>query len=228
MTWAWPAKDQLMSLPLPLSSGGMGGKGGGGDEFLWRFGELIEAPKETSRRVPPGTILGGPVLVGDGRLLGGYVGVPGREVSGLGGVSPAAASVNRNSTHRRENDCRRKSGMSCILYEGGYEYSLTSVSSVFSRSKALDLDAGDRVDSIDDLVIGGPERCRPALSRSSSVQCKIEESRLSISNRLGSPLGVLKNCRRIFVTSLRSTLVLFEDLRSRRSASMRCSFIMTA
>ena len=105
---------------------------------------------------------------------------------------------------------------------------LTSVSSVFSSSKALDFEAGDRVDNMDDLVAGGPERCRPAFSRSSSVHCKIEESKVSISNRLASPLGVFRNCRRTFVTSLRSTLVLFDVLRSRRNASTRCSFMMTA
>ena len=104
----------------------------------------------------------------------------------------------------------------------------TSVSSVFSSSKALVFEAGDRVDSVDDLVAGEPERCRPAFSRSSSVHCNIEDSKVSISNRFASPLGVLRNCRRTFVTSLRSTLVLFDVLRSRRSASTRCSFMMTA
>lgn len=104
----------------------------------------------------------------------------------------------------------------------------TSVSSVFSSSKALDFEAGDRVESMEDLVAGGPERCRPAFSRSSSDHCKIEDSKVSISNRLVSPLGVPRNCRRTFVTSLRSTLVLFDVLRSRRNASTRCSFMMTA
>ena len=104
----------------------------------------------------------------------------------------------------------------------------TSVSSVFSSSKALDFEVGDKVDSIDDLVAGGPERCRPAFSRSSSVHCKIEDSKVSISKRLASPLGVFRNCRRTLVTSLRSTFVLFDVLRSRRSASTRCSFMMMA
>ena len=108
------------------------------------------------------------------------------------------------------------------------EHSLTSVSSVFSSSNTLDFDVGDKVDIMDDLAAGEPERCRPAFSRSSSVHCKIEDSKVSISNRLASPLGVLRNCRRTFVTSLRSTLVLFDVLRSRRNASTRCSFIMTA
>jgi hypothetical protein len=101
-------------LPLPLSSGGIGGKGGGGDGVLWRLGELIEAPKEASRRIPPATILGEPVFEGDGRFLGECVGVPGREMLGLfEGDSPAAASVNRNSTHRRENDYRR---VTCVVW----------------------------------------------------------------------------------------------------------------
>ena len=76
----------------------------GGDGLLWRFGELIEAPKEASRRIPPETTLGEPAFDGGGRLLGEYVGVPGRDVLDLDGDSPAAASVRRNSTHRREND----------------------------------------------------------------------------------------------------------------------------
>ena len=222
-------RNQLKSLPFPLSSDGIGGKGGGGDGLVWRFGELIEAPKEASRRIPPVTILGEPVFEGDGRLLGEYVGVPGRDVLDLvEGDSPAAASVNRNSTHRREKDCGENSVRHVYWNQSCDEYSLTSVSSVFSSSSALDFDAGDSVDSMDDLATGESERCRPAFSRSSSVHCKIEDSKVSISNRLASPLGVLRNCKRTFVTSLRSTLVLFDVLRSRRSASMRCSFIMTA
>jgi len=151
-----PPKNQPNSLPLPLSSDGIGGDG---DGFVWRLGELIEAPKEASRRIPPETILGEPAFEGEGRLLRDCVGVPGRDVLDLEGDSPAAASVRRNSTHRREND---------------------SVSSVFSSSKALDFEVGDRVDSMDDLAAGGPERCRPAFSRSSSVHCKIEDSNVSI------------------------------------------------
>lgn len=217
-------RSQLKSLPLPLSSDGIGG----GDGLLWRFGELIEAPRETSRRIPPATILGELAVEGDGRLLGEYVGVPGKDAFGLEGVSPAAASVNRNSTHRRENDYRGSGVRHIYLSRGRFGHSLTSVSSVFSSSKALDFDVGDRVDNIDDFAPGRPERCRPAFSRSSSVHCKTEDSKVSISNRLASPLGVLRNCRRTFVTSLRSTLVLFDDLRSRRSASTRCSFMMMA
>lgn len=91
--------NQPKSLPLPLSSDGIGGTG-----FVRRFGELIEAPKEASRRIPPATILGELALEGDERLLGESVGVPGRDVSDLEGDSPEAASVRRNSTHRREND----------------------------------------------------------------------------------------------------------------------------
>ena len=114
------------------------------------------------------------------------------------------------------------------LHSNRERQTLTSVSSVFSSSKTLDFEAGDRVDSIEDLAAGGPERCKPAFSRSSSVHCNIEDSKVSISNRLASPLGVFRNCKRTFVTSLRSTLVLFDVLRSRRSASTRCSFMMTA
>jgi len=94
-----PPENQPKSLPLPLSSDGIGGTG-----FVWRFGELIEAPNEASRRIPPATILGELALEGDERLLGENVGVPGRDESDLEGDSPEAASVRRNSTHRREND----------------------------------------------------------------------------------------------------------------------------
>lgn len=99
-----PPEIQPKSLPLPLSIDGIGGKGGGDDGLACKFGELIEAPKEASRRIPPATILGEPVLEGDGRLSSECVGVPGRDVLDLEGDSPAAASVSRNSTHRREND----------------------------------------------------------------------------------------------------------------------------
>ena len=91
-------ESQPKSLPLPLSNEGIGGTG-----FVWRFGELIEAPKEANRRIPPATILGELALEGDDRWLGESVGVPGRDESDLGD-SPEAASVRRNSTHRREND----------------------------------------------------------------------------------------------------------------------------
>ena len=85
----------------------------GGDGLLWRFGELIEAPKEASRRIPPAMTLGEPAFEGDGRLLKEVcVGVPGKDVLDLGeGDSPEAASVRRNSTHRRENDWR---GVTCV------------------------------------------------------------------------------------------------------------------
>ena len=63
-------------------------------------------------------ILGEPVFEGEGRLLEEYVGVPGRDMLGLvEGDSPEAASVNRNSTHRRENDYGEKQDMSSILIQ---------------------------------------------------------------------------------------------------------------
>jgi hypothetical protein len=99
-----PPNNQPKSLPLPLSSDGIGGTGGGGNGLAWRFGELLEAPKEANRRIPPVKLLGELAFEGDGRLLGEYVGVPGRDVLGWEGDSPEAASVRRNSTHRREND----------------------------------------------------------------------------------------------------------------------------
>ena len=63
-----PPENQPKSLPLPLSNDRIGGIGGGGG--AWRFGELIEAPKEASRRIPPARILGEPAFEGDGGLLG--------------------------------------------------------------------------------------------------------------------------------------------------------------
>jgi len=62
-----------------------------------------------------------------------FVGVPGSELLGLPpegetAASPEAASVRRNSTQRREKD---------------------SVSSVFSSSRALALEPGDKVDDLD-------------------------------------------------------------------------------
>ena len=134
------------------------------------------------------------------------------------GTQPTGEKMTRGGSNVRQ----------VCLHLGCGGQSPTSVSSVFSSSKALDFEPGDRVDSRDDLVAGGPERCRPAFSRSSSVHCKIEDSRVSISNRLASPLGVFRNCRTTFVTSLRSTFMLFDVLRSRRRASTRCSFMMTA
>ena len=52
--------------------------------------------------------------------------------------------------------------------------------------------------------------------------------RLSISKRFVSPRGVVRNCKRTFVTSRRSTLLSVWFRRRRRRASMRCSFIIMA
>ncbi len=81
-----------------------------GGEPRGRFGELAMAadPKD-ARRFPP-LRPPGERYVGE---CDACVGVGGNEVlvrpDGLGeeggGDSPAAASVRRNSTHRRENDC---------------------------------------------------------------------------------------------------------------------------
>jgi hypothetical protein len=71
-------------------------------------------------------------------------------------------------------------------------------------------------------------RCRPAFSRSGSVHERMVARRESISNRLASARGVVRNARRTFVTRRRSTLVSEELRLSRRSASIRCSLIMTA
>ena len=72
------------------------------------------------------------------------------------------------------------------------------------------------------------ERCRPTFSRWSSDQLRIDEMSCSISNRLASPRGVLRNVMRTFDTRRRSTLFSPESFLSRRSASVRCSFRITA
>ena len=108
----------------------------------------------------------------------------------------------------------------------------TSVSSVFWSSAGLDAgeDALDRPHKREDPVDAGAAllRCRPAFSRSSSFQERMEASRVSISKRLESARGVVRKDRITFVTKRRSTLVSEEERRSRRNASMRCSFMMTA
>lgn len=71
-------------------------------------------------------------------------------------------------------------------------------------------------------------RCSPAVSLSSSDHCKTLAMRESISKRFPSARGVVRNCRSRFVTSLRSTLTSDVFARSRRNASVKCSFRMTA
>ena len=107
---------------------------------------------------------------------------------------------------------------------------LTSVSSVFSNSVPLagELLADERDQKEGDGVRDDCTRCKPAFSRSGSVQERIVARRESISNRLLSARGVVRNERRTLVTSRRSTLVSEELRLSRRRASIRCSFIMTA
>jgi hypothetical protein len=75
-----------------------------------------------------------------------------------------------------------------------------------------------------------PARWRPAFSRSVSPHERISESTLSISYRLASPLGAVKNESRMLVTSRRSTAVSRSRavLRRRRRASFRWSFRITA
>lgn len=105
----------------------------------------------------------------------------------------------------------------------------TSVSSVRSRSAPLPLGevAADRPHSSEpcDAL---PFRCRPAFSLSSSVQESIEERRDNISKRFGSARGVTKKESSTFVTRRLSTVVSVDDRRSRRKASIKCSFMITA
>ena len=107
---------------------------------------------------------------------------------------------------------------------------LTSVSSVFSSSCPLagELLAEERDQKEGDGTMDECARCRPAFSRSGSVQERMVARRESISNRLASARGVVRNARRTFVTRRRSTLVSEELRLSRRRASMRCSLIITA
>jgi len=165
------------------------------------------------------------------------VGLPGKEVLLVerDGVSPAAASVRRNSTHSLEKDYKFPNQYNISW---GKKVSHTSVSSDFSNSPAFpagepDADA-ERLQNDDE---GGeamfefrdePERCRPAFSRSCSVQERMEASRESISKRFPSARGVLRKERRTFVTSRLSTFVSVELRRRRRRASIRCSLSITA
>ena len=73
-----------------------------------------------------------------------------------------------------------------------------------------------------------PDRCSPALSRSSSDHDRIEASSESISKRFESARGVLKNEMRTLVINRRSTLFSVESFFSLRIASVRCSFRITA
>ena len=107
---------------------------------------------------------------------------------------------------------------------------LTSVSSdlsssAFAEEPTLDdrLQNDGAVDVSEELT-----RCRPAFSRSRSFHERTEARRESISKRLPSARGVERNERRTLVTKRRSTLKSVELRRSRRRASIRCSFMMTA
>jgi hypothetical protein len=83
----------------------------GGNPSNVRFGELTVAAElnDDRRRVP----FPGPFVVGESDLPNEPgVGLPGRELLDRGERGggetepPAFASVSRNSTHRRENDCK--------------------------------------------------------------------------------------------------------------------------
>ncbi len=73
-----------------------------------------------------------------------------------------------------------------------------------------------------------PALCKPALSRSLSSHDNIDANKMSISNRLESARGVVRNCNKMFVTNRLSTLLSGDDFRSLRRASVRCSLRMTA
>jgi hypothetical protein len=163
------------------------------------------------------------------------VGLPGKEVLLFerDGVSPAAASVRRNSTHSLENDYKFPNQ----YISWGKKVFHTSVSSDFSNSPAFagepdaDTERLQNDDGGGEVMFGfrdEPERCRPAFSRSCSVQERMELSRESISKRFPSARGVLRKERRTFVTSRLSTLVSVELRRRRRRASIRCSLSITA
>jgi hypothetical protein len=70
--------------------------------------------------------------------------------------------------------------------------------------------------------------CNPPVSRSSSLQWSTDAISESISKRFASARGVVRNCKSRFVTSRRSTDASLLSFRIRRSASVRCSFRITA
>lgn len=107
---------------------------------------------------------------------------------------------------------------------------LASVSSVFSNSGLF---AGEfpidvRPQNDEGCVVAGCARWRPAFSRSESDHDRMVARSESISKRFASARGVVRNWRRILVTSLLSTLVSEELRLRRRRASIRCSLIITA
>jgi hypothetical protein len=108
----------------------------------------------------------------------------------------------------------------------------TSVSSIgFSNSAGAFAGEpeGERLQKDDDDRGVRPcARCRPAFSRSGSVHDKMVAKRPSISKRLASSRGVVRNERSTLVTRRLSTLVSVELRRSRRRASIRCSLLTTA
>ena len=147
--------------------------------------------------------------------------------------SPWLASVSKNSTHRRENDWRKRS--SGEHHQANKPKARTSVSSVFSSSRFLLL-LGDpnpqnpEVPFPVEPALGvGPEPLiRPAFSLSASPHPRMVPSNPNISNLFGSARGVDRKESRTLLTSRLSTLVSEDDFRRRRRASMRCSFMITA
>lgn len=116
------------------------------------------------------------------------------------------------------------------------EYVRTSVSSDFSIGLFAGEWAPDDKDRPQNPLDGDasvppppePAFWIPAFSFSWSDQLSIDARRFSISNRLVSPRGVVMYERSTLVTRRRSTFVSLELLRSRRRASTRCSFMITA
>ena len=106
----------------------------------------------------------------------------------------------------------------------------TSVSSVCCNSPALvgEVALDERPQKEDCVVPDGCAFWRPAFSRSWSFHERIEASKESISKRLLSALGVDRKDRRTLLTKRLSTLFSVELRRSRRRASIRCSFRITA
>ena len=150
-------------------------------------------------------------------------------VTGYGRCCPCPASFRRNSTKRLEKDYSQFSFRNSLHNSRGKK---TPTSFIAASSSALG--SSPRRDLPFAGVPfapppgAGPMRCNPALARSVSSHCRIVAKSDSISNRFESARCVVRNERRIFVTSLRSTLSLEAFLRSRRSASVRCSLFTTA
>jgi hypothetical protein len=144
--------------------------------------------------------------VAPSKLCCGLLGAEGRS-----GFFAFSASDSRNSTNRLEND-----SSPLVLLD----------LPLLSRFTIAPF--GDPFGVGPFEVLAELPRCKPALSRSSTDQLSTLPISDSISNRLLSLRGALRNCKMRLVINRPSTLESDVLLRNLRSASVRCSFKMTA